>query len=191
MHKLKQLQTSHLILNEIEDSDAEAFFELFTNDAVLEFYDVKKFSTLQDSKDLIGRIQQRFINQQGYRYAIRLKYENKSDKLIGSFGVNRIIQDQTIHHDQNFGVVIGYDLHSDFWGNGYMSEVMSQLLALLKGNLLFGEQINFVIAEVYEGNHRSMALLLKYGFHQVKDNTAEQIRLDLELTSRRIFKLTF
>ena len=190
MSQLKWIETQRLILNDLKHEDTEAIFSIFSNDAVLEFYDVKKFTTLENAYALIERIQQKFENQQGYRYAIRLKNEKDlqqfSETLIGSFGVNRILD-----VDGQYGAVIGYDLHPNFWQKGYMSEVLSQILLELKDDLLFSKKISFVIAEVYAGNDKSMRLLLKHGFHQVESNVDEQIRLNLEITSRKIFKLNF
>ena len=82
------IETERLILNRIEQVDANALFELFSNDQVLKFYDVKKFTSIHQAYDLIDKMHDRFDHQQGYRYAIRLK----SGQLIGSFGVNKILE---------------------------------------------------------------------------------------------------
>ena len=188
MDKLNRLITKRLVLNEIKLSDAEAFYELFSNDAVLKYYDVNKFTDIQNAYDLIERIQYKFNHQIGYRYAIRLKSENSHqslpENLIGSFGVNRIIE-----VDGEYGVAIGYDLHPNHWQKGYMSEVLSQILIELKSKLLFKKKISFVIAEVYDGNEQSKNVLLKQGFHRAESDVAEQIRWNLEITERQIFKL--
>ena len=104
MSQLEWIETERLILNDLKHEDAEAVFSIFSNDAVLEFYDVKKFTSLNQAYDLINKMHDRFKNQQGYRYATRLK----SGKLVGSFGVNKIIET-----DDQYGVVIGYDLHPE------------------------------------------------------------------------------
>ncbi|MEG0482784.1 MAG: GNAT family N-acetyltransferase [Acinetobacter sp.] len=181
MSQLKRIETERLILNDIEHTDVNAFFELFSNDTVLEFYHVKKFTMIHQAQGLIDKMHDRFANQQGYRYAIRLK----SGKLIGSFGVNKIIET-----DHQYGVVIGYDLHPNYWQQGFMSEVLSRIFVELKESLLFSKKINFVIAEVYAENVKSIQLLLKHGFHQTKLNIDQQTALNLEMSSRLIFKLS-
>ena len=180
MSQLKWIETQRLILNDLKHEDTEAIFSIFSNDAVLEFYDVKKFTSVHQAYDLIDKMHERFRNRQGYRYAIRLK----CGKLIGSFGVNRLIQIEGQH-----GVVIGYDLHPDFWQQGYMSEVLSQMLLDLKENLLFTQKISFVVAEVYAENDKSIQLLVKYGFQQVEINISEHSCFNVDMTSRLIFKL--
>ncbi|RZG71984.1 GNAT family N-acetyltransferase [Acinetobacter sp. WCHAc060025] len=190
MKKLKVLTTPRLILDEIGTDDAAAIFELFSNDAVLEFYDVKKLTRREKAHDLVVRFHQKWLDQQAYRYAIRLKDENfphsSSTRLIGSFGVNRVLE-----VEGKYGVVIGCELHPDYWQKGYMSEVLSRILMELKTQPLFEKKISFVVAEVYEGNVGSMNLLLKHGFQQVKSKVAEQIRLNLEISARQIFKQDF
>lgn len=180
--QLKLIETERLILNDIEQADAHAVFELFSNDDVLQFYDVKKFTSINQAYALINKMHDRFKNQQGYRYAIRLK----SGKLIGSFGVNKIIET-----DDQYGVVIGYDLHPEHWHQGLMSEVLSRILLQLKENSLFSKRISFVIAEVYAENLKSIQLLLKHGFLQTELNVDQQVGLNLEMASRLIFKHSF
>ena len=176
------IETERLILNRIEQVDANALFELFSNDQVLKFYDVKKFTSIHQAYDLIDKMHDRFDHQQGYRYAIRLK----SGQLIGSFGVNKILET-----DGQYGVVIGYDLHPDHWHQGLMSEALRRMLLQLKENLLFSKKISFVIAEVYAENRQSIQLLLKQGFSQIELNNDERIGLNLEITTRLIFKYSF
>ncbi|WP_157998083.1 GNAT family N-acetyltransferase [Acinetobacter sp. P8-3-8] len=185
MSQLKLIETERLILNDIEQADAHAVFELFSNNDVLQFYDVKKFTSINQAYALINKMHDRFKNQQGYRYAIRLK----SGKLIGSFGVNKIIET-----NGQYGVLIGYDLHPEYWHQGLMSEVLRRILLQLKENSLFSKRISFVIAEVYAENVKSIQLLLKHGFLQTELtelNVDQQIDLNLEMASRLIFKHSF
>ena len=184
MKELKPLETTRLILNTISLADEKAIFDLFSNDQVLEFYDVRKFTSSVQARQLITQIGEKFENETGFRYAIRLKPLKQDEPMIGSFGVNRIL-----NVAGQFGAVIGCDLHPDYWQKGYMSEVLTVILSELKNHQLFSKKISFVVAEVYVGNDGSMQLLRKHGFHQVSDNIAEQIRLDLEISSRQIFKL--
>lgn len=182
MDFMKTIETPRLILDALQAQDAEAIFTLFSHDDVLEFYDIEKFTSLNQAYDVIEKMSNRFNTQQGFRYAIRLK----SGTLIGSFGTNRILL-----KDDQYGALIGYDLHPQYWQQGYMSEVLSQILFEFKENLLFSKKINFVVAEVYPQNEKSIQLLLKHGFQQIEDNNQEQLSLDLELSSRLIFKLVF
>ncbi|AXQ22988.1 N-acetyltransferase [Acinetobacter wuhouensis] len=182
MDNLKTLMTERLILNEIEQHDAAAYFELFTNDLVMKYYGDTQFTKFKQAEDWITRVSQKYRNHLGYRYAIRLK----TGQVIGSFGVNRVLE-----VEGKYGVVIGCELHPDYWQKGYMSEVLRRILMELKTQPLFEKKISFVVAEVYEGNVGSMNLLLKHGFQQVKSKVAEQIRLNLEISARQIFKLDF
>ena len=53
MKELKPLETTRLILNTISLADEKAIFDLFSNDQVLEFYDVKKFTSSVQARQLI------------------------------------------------------------------------------------------------------------------------------------------
>lgn len=180
MQNLKPLETTRLILNNIDFVDAQFYLKLFSTDDVMKYYGGKKFTTLQDSINWIERIHQKFANQNGFRYAIRLK----TGQVIGSFGVNRILQTEGI-----YGVEVGYDLSPEYWNRGYMSEVLACILLELKQFNLFSKKISFVIAEVFDGNFGSMKILKQQNFVQVLDNTAEQIRLGLEVLPLQVFKL--
>ena len=63
--------------------------------------------------------------------------------------------------------VIGYCLHSDFWGRGYGSQIMSH--ALMLG---FSFEWDRIVAEVWEDNVASQSLLNKFGFRYI-DRTVE------------------
>lgn len=66
MSQLKLIETQRLILNDLKHEDTDAVFSIFSNDAVLEFYDVKKFTSIHQAQDLIDKMHERFKNQQGY-----------------------------------------------------------------------------------------------------------------------------
>lgn len=61
MKKLKVLTTPRLILDEIGTDDAATIFELFSNDAVLEFYDVKKLTRREKAHDLVVHFHQKWL----------------------------------------------------------------------------------------------------------------------------------
>lgn len=175
MQPLKILQTERLILNSFERDDAAFVLELFSNAQVLEFYDLVAFADIEQAVVLIQRMQQRYHSASGFRYAIRLK----TGQMIGSCGVNRILEQAG-----DYCVMIGYDLHPDYWGYGYMLEALTAMLNLIGNEPLFDRKIRHIDAQVMEQNNKSKGLLHKLKFQQIqpvteREGTLLQFRLTL------------
>ena len=149
-----ELNTERLILSEIVESDSEAIFGLFSNEAVIKYYDLQAFETLSQAKKLIALFQSRFESKLGIRWAIR---EKESNRLIGTCGFNSWVVPMK-------NAVIGYDLHPDFWGKGFAKEAVRAILqAAFSGSLVCGK-IHRVQADTVPGNDASERLLLALGF---------------------------
>jgi len=159
MQPLKTLETERLTLDSLHLDDAIFIFEMFSNAQVLEFYDLDAFSELEQAEALIHRMHHRYCSAAGFRYAIRLK----TGEIIGGCGVNRILEECGDHR-----AIIGYDLHPNYWGNGYMLEAITAMLNLIRTELLFGQRIRHVDAQVMQQNLKSQRLLQKLEFHQIQ-----------------------
>ncbi|EPH34447.1 N-acetyltransferase [Acinetobacter gyllenbergii] len=159
MQPLKRLETERLILNSLDLEDAAFVLEIFSNAQVLEFYDLDAFSEIEQAEALIHRMHHRYHSASGFRYAIRLK----TGQMIGGCGVNRILEEEGDHR-----AIIGYDLHPDYWGNGYMLEAITAMLNLIRTELLFDQKIRYVDAQVMQQNLKSQRLLQKLEFHQIQ-----------------------
>ncbi|WP_447510709.1 GNAT family N-acetyltransferase [Acinetobacter geminorum] len=84
--------------------------------------------------------------------------------MLGTCGVNTIKQ-----IGDDFAVVIGYELHPNAWGKGYMQEALVGLIQYLKQGRLFQKQIKYVWAEIFEQNIRSQQVVQKLGFELIGD----------------------
>jgi RimJ/RimL family protein N-acetyltransferase len=80
--------------------------------------------------------------------------------------------------------VVGYNLHRDFWRQGYGSQMMRHALGLG-----FGRGHERLIAEVWHDNAASQALLRKFGF-QLTGQTVEFAKARKEDTLSLTFELT-
>lgn len=56
MERLFSIETDRLILNELKEDDLKFIFELFSNSIVLEFYDLKAFTSLEEAEALIEKM---------------------------------------------------------------------------------------------------------------------------------------
>jgi ribosomal-protein-alanine N-acetyltransferase len=144
------LSTSRLLLRQIQPSDAEALFATFSDEEVMEFYGHEPHRSLDDSHELISRIQARYARRESIHWGITLVGE---DRVIGSCSFHRF--DEGFHYAET-----GYELHRAFWGRGITFEAMSAILTYGFNEL----DLHRVEAVIDPLNERSKGLLLKLGF---------------------------
>ena len=102
------LTTQRLTLTKIEEDDAPRIFELFSDKAVIKYYDLEIFDNQSQAVSLIQAFKSRYEQALGIRWGIRLKETNE---LIGTCGFNS-------WNVKMKSAVIGYDLMSAYWGKG-------------------------------------------------------------------------
>lgn len=150
------IETDRLALTELRSSDDIHIFTLFSNKAVIEYYDLEAFTAIEQARDLISMFQSRYEASSGIRWAIRPK---SSGNLIGTCGFNS-------WSSKMRNAVIGYDLMPEFWGGGYASEAVRGIIqAAFAGKLPCGS-LNRIQADTVPGNHASEALLRRLGFKE-------------------------
>ena len=149
-----EIESKRLLLSTIQFSDRESIFRLFSDESVVEYYDLPALERVQQADDLIQLFQSRYESSSGIRWAIRLKV---TGDLIGTCGFNSWSPKM-----QN--AVIGYDLMPKFWGKGYAVEAVAEILcAAFEGQLACGS-LNRVQADTVPGNNASEAVLRRLGF---------------------------
>ncbi len=150
------LETERLILTELRVDDEADLFNLFSNPSVVEYYDLDVFREHSQAANLISLFKSRYEEQQGIRWAIRLR---SSGRLIGTCGFNS-------WNSKMRNAVIGYDLHPEFWRQGYSSEAVRAIIAAgFSGYLPCGE-LHRVQADTIPGNSASESLLRRLGFKE-------------------------
>lgn len=150
------LETSRLNLTALRKDDTNAIFELFSDPAVVKYYDLDAFSDLSQATKLIALFESRFDDNLGIRWAIRLK---EQDKLIGTCGFNS-------WNPKMKNAVIGYDLLPKHWGSGYITEAIHKIAsAAFSGDLACGA-LNRIQGDTVPGNDASESVLRKVGFRE-------------------------
>ena len=144
------LTTTRLQLRQMQPTDAEAFFALFSDEETMQFYGHEPHRSLDETRAAIEQAQARYTRREAIRWGITLKGE---DHIIGSC---------SFHH---FGTGFhraetGYDLNRACWGRGFMTEAMSAILTYGFAEL----GLHRVEAIIDIANERSKSLLLKLGF---------------------------
>lgn len=143
------LHTDRLDLIEIKQAHLGDIYKLFSNSQVTQFYNIETLTKKEEAQKIIDWFSSRFADQVAVRWGIALKEQSS---IIGTIGFNNITQ----KHRAN----LGYDLHVDFWNQGYITEALKTVIDFGFKEL----HINRVEAEVMHGNIVSEMVLSKSGF---------------------------
>ncbi|RUR79189.1 GNAT family N-acetyltransferase [Chlorogloeopsis fritschii PCC 9212] len=149
MISFPNLETKRLWLRQATQEDAEAVFAIFSDSNVTQFHDLDTFNHLNQAIGVIERRAKGFESGCGIRWGIARKSDNY---LIGSCGFT--------WDKQANAAEVGYELASQFWRQGIMSEALRAILNY--GFEIRGVQ--FVIAQIMLENMASRRLLESLGF---------------------------
>ena len=146
------MQTERLILREIKEKDEEVIYQIFSNEKVTQYYGMNPFTTREQATNIITHFQTIFHNKRGIRWAME-RVEDQT--VIGTIGFNNW---STIHHRAE----IGYELLPEFWGKGYATEGIKQVV-----NYGFSDMnLTRIGAIVFTENKASQYILEKLGFQK-------------------------
>jgi len=151
------ITTQRLVLRQIQDDDVHELFALRTDDRVNRFLDRPVPESLNDVREFIVKVNQITHDNEGFYWVITRKNENK---LLGSIGLRNFEPEQ-------YQAEIGYELHPDHQGQGFMHEAITHVLAYGFGRL----GLQAIIADTAPGNLQSIQILERHGF--VKINSLE------------------
>jgi ribosomal-protein-alanine N-acetyltransferase len=146
------LKTKNLLLRAVEKGDAAEVFFLRSDPGVLTYLDKAPAQSLKEAIDWIETINESQKNGTAVTWAICLVNDRK---LIGTICFWNI----KLEH---FRAEIGYSLHPQHQGNGYMSEAIQSVLD-------YGFQLmhlHSVEAQVNPKNENSIKLLERNGFRK-------------------------
>ncbi len=147
-----QLETEHLVLRPMLETDLDALLRIFTDARVMAAFHHPPFTHEQMQRWLQRNLDHQ--NQFGYGlFSVILK---ETGELIGDCGLEQM-------EDQG-AAELGYDLRSDFWNRGYATEAaravrdyafhvlqLPQLISLIRvGNLAskrVAEKVGMTLAE--------------------------------------------
>jgi ribosomal-protein-alanine N-acetyltransferase len=159
-----QLKTSRLSLRFTCEQDLPDIYAMHSIDEVNRYLPYTTWTKYQDALDWFARLQLRRAQAEAQQYIISLDADTS---YIGScivFGFD----------ESDASIEIGYVLHPDHWGKGYMFEAMRVFVDSLRQQL----QAKRIKASVEQPNIASLALLRKLGFHHSHTTTeANNIQL--------------
>lgn len=99
------LETERFVLRQIKQDDSKDIFRYFSMDEVTRYYDLERFTNIEQAEELIHRWNQRYENNQGFRWGITLRSESR---VIGTCGFHGWAK----HH---YKAEIGYELTPEYW----------------------------------------------------------------------------
>ena len=145
------LETDRLRLRRINRADHDDWLAVWHSPGALDYLiDFEGAPQDEVAREIIGWAERITREQSGIRWAIALKPKNR---LIGSCGFH-------LYERRHRRAEIGYELHSDFWRRGIMTEATQAVLQFCFDRL----GAHRLEADVVEGNAASAALLRKVGF---------------------------
>lgn len=139
------LKTERLILRKFTENDIEALYLILKDEEVNKFLPWYPIKSLEEVKKFYKeRFASKYIEPQGYAYAICLKSDN--------FPIGYIKVDMEEHHD------FGYGLRKEFWHQGIVSEAGKAVVEQVKK-----DGLPYITATHDRNNPRSGSVMKKVG----------------------------
>ena len=145
-----QLTSERLILRPMTEEDVHDLFAVFSDEQVTAHYDLYTFRDLEEAYSLIDYFNESYEVERQVRWGICRKQDNR---LIGTCGFVALYEHKA---------EIGYELGSEFWHQGYMTEALTLLLRLAFNQM----ELNRIEALVMPANAASARLLTRLGFQE-------------------------
>ncbi|MCP4443588.1 MAG: GNAT family N-acetyltransferase [Aureispira sp.] len=152
------VETKRFILREIEEEDAQGFFDLDANPAVHKYLRNNPVTSLEQSKVMIKHVRKQYQENGIGRWAIIDKITND---FVGWTGLK--LENNTVLNIQNY-YDLGYRLKQEYWGKGIATE--TAIASLKYGFEQMG--LSEIYAVAHTQNIASNAILQKLGFQLLR-----------------------
>lgn len=146
------LETDRLILKNINQDDREFVFSVFSDKVVTKYlYDEEPLTNMEGADEIINT-----YLQPEPRYQHRWILIRKEDGVkMGTCGFH-------CWYPEEGKVEVGYDLKEAYWGNGYMTEALNEIISFAVRKMKVGK----IFAYIFVGNGKSINLSTKLGFER-------------------------
>lgn len=158
------ISTKRLFLRKLKPEDKNEIFNIKSNDKILEYLGNKKYERIEEAKEYIERINKGIYDNKSIMWGVTLK---DNDSVIGTICLwNFSVEDKSAE--------VGYELMSDFQGNGIMDEALKSVIKYAFNFVKF----KTLTAYTQKNNMSSISLLKKNGFSlESEDGSYEIFRL--------------
>ena len=144
------LETQRLLLRRVNGNDVHEIFAIRSNAETMKYIPRPLVENLQEAQAHIEMIDDKIENNEGINWAITVK---GNPKLIGIIGHYRI-------KPEHYRAEIGYMLHPDFQGKGYITEAIAKAVDYGFNQM----KLHSIEAIIDPGNIASAKVLEKNGF---------------------------
>lgn len=145
-----EIYTKRLFLRKISSKDAETLFKYWSDPEVTKYLNVTTFKNIEQAFSLIRLLNGLYRKKEGIRWGIVTKKDNE---IIGTCGFNNWIKKSSRGE-------IGYELGRKYWGKGYATEAVREILKYGFKNM----NLNRIEAFTVPQASASINLLEKLGF---------------------------
>ncbi|WP_026838867.1 GNAT family N-acetyltransferase [Gillisia sp. JM1] len=147
-----KLESERLILRKLKLTDASDVQLIRSDERVMIYMDAERQMTTQHSESFISNKLKMYEERTGIFWAI---IEKSTNTFIGDFAFFKMDK-------KNSRAEIGYTLKPEFWGKGFMKEVMINIF-----NFGFSDlNLHSLEANINPGNENSRTILTKMGFQK-------------------------
>ncbi|WP_246589447.1 GNAT family N-acetyltransferase [Desertibacillus haloalkaliphilus] len=143
-------ETKRLMVRDIEMSDKEEIYALYSDPNVMQFDNSSGFQSLEETEQFIAQIQNPYVDDGSIRWAI---VQKQTGDLIGTCGFRN--WDRHSQHAE-----IGGNISSKYWRKGYATELLPKLIEYGFNHL----QLNKIHAYTLTKNKAVLRLLKNYNF---------------------------
>jgi [ribosomal protein S5]-alanine N-acetyltransferase len=150
--RLPTLPAERLCLRWIEEDDASALFEVFSDPQVTRYWSTPAWKERTDALRLIEEVRACFVRDELLQWGITRLAD---DRLIGTCTLAHL--DRTHRRAE-----LGFALGSSHWGHGLAREAITRLLTFAFEEL----ELHRIEADVDPRNTKSIALLERLGFRR-------------------------
>jgi len=134
--------------------DAPEIFKLRSDDRVNQYLNRPKSIKIDEAIAFISKIENGIKNKEWFYWAISLKNDSKLTGTICLWNIDK----------ENSRIEVGYELHPDFQGMGFMHEAFCKIIDYGFNTLKF----KAIVAYLTSANKRSIRLLEKNNFNRDK-----------------------
>ena len=144
------IETERMLLRALEPADRDDLFAICSDAAVMRYWSTAPMSDVAEADAVIERSRLQLEQHVGLRWAVVRREDGRVLGNISMFAFS----------DQNRRAEIGYIQGLQYWGQGYMSEALSAVLAWAFGTL----GLHRLEADTDPRNAGSLRLLERLGF---------------------------
>jgi ribosomal-protein-alanine N-acetyltransferase len=152
------LTTERLTLRKLEIADEQEIFTLRSDNEINKFLNRERAKTIDDARSFINKINENINKNDSVYWAINFSDKNKLIGTICLFGFS----------DENDQCEIGYELLTNFQGQGIMSEALKKVIDYAF-NII---KVKKIEAFFHRDNQNSIKLLQNFSFRDSNEPDA-------------------